>query len=293
MTLIDQIRDMIAKGETEKSLNELYNYVRENNADIIDNLVMLRSRMQRLQSQKLNGTINNEGEAIEQAKINEAILKLLPQLTPEYLAQARQHIAPTHQIGRAQEILPNHNRKRLYIIGGAAILFAFILINFINSRDNNNVQNESLGGDTNPVVEHSLPNPVIEDQLAEKQPSGKAKDVSIGVDGSIWIIDEGHDIKKWLGEGWKQVDGKGARIAISEKGEPWTCGLDNKIYEYESEKNNWKLHPGEAEDIAISPEGVVWAIGDGGLLKWDPSGEEWKNYGGAAYRITVDIEENP
>ena len=27
MTLIDQIREMIAEGETEKSLNELYNYV--------------------------------------------------------------------------------------------------------------------------------------------------------------------------------------------------------------------------------------------------------------------------
>lgn len=97
MILIDQIRDLIAAGETEKSLHELYKYVKENNANIIDNLVLLRSRMQNLQGAIQNGTIDNEDAAIERAKINEAILKLLPQLTPEYLAQAQQKVEVIQQ----------------------------------------------------------------------------------------------------------------------------------------------------------------------------------------------------
>ena len=94
MTLIDQIRDMISEGETEKSLEELYTYVKENNADIIDQLVMLRNRNRNLQRSVQMGTMDSQDASLERAKINEAILKLLPQLTPEYLAQASKKREP-------------------------------------------------------------------------------------------------------------------------------------------------------------------------------------------------------
>lgn len=149
MTLIDQIRDMIAKGETEKSLNELYNYVRENNADIIDNLVMLRSRMQRLQSQKSNGTIDNEDEVIEQAKINEAILKLLPQLTPEYLVQANKISMPTtHQTPLSEKTSPPfaRNKKMAYMLGGAlgSILLVIIILVLVIPAESQAVNEDTL-----------------------------------------------------------------------------------------------------------------------------------------------------
>ncbi|GAB4493352.1 MAG: hypothetical protein OHK0019_17140 [Saprospiraceae bacterium] len=44
--------------------------------------------MQNLQRSVSNGTMDEQDAALERAKINEAILKLLPQLTPEYLAEA-------------------------------------------------------------------------------------------------------------------------------------------------------------------------------------------------------------
>lgn len=92
MILIEQIRELIATDETEKSLAELYKYVKENNAAIIDSIVLLRGRMQNLQAAIQNCTIANDDAAIERAQINLAILKLLPQLTPEYLVQARQQV---------------------------------------------------------------------------------------------------------------------------------------------------------------------------------------------------------
>ncbi len=130
MTLIDQIREMIAEGETEKSLNELYNYVKENNADIIDNLVLLRSRMQNLEHGLQVGTMDEQGAALERAKINEAILKLLPQLTPEYLAEASHRSQEIHQatFSGKTTAAPPKNRKMIYIIGGAVLLILILII---------------------------------------------------------------------------------------------------------------------------------------------------------------------
>lgn len=159
MTLIDQIRDLIAEGETERSLKELYTYVKENNADVIDKLVMLRSRMQNMQNALLNGTIDDQDAAIERAKINEAILKLLPQLTPEYLAQAKQTIEPPvhHTVMAAQAPAAAPNRKLLYMIGGAVALI-IILILVINATSSS----ESAESD------------VVDDMIQQEAPAGES-----------------------------------------------------------------------------------------------------------------------
>jgi len=132
MTLIDQIRDLIAEGETQRSLDELYKYVKESNADVIDHLVMLRSRMQNLQRSVSNGTMDEQDASMERAKINEAILKLLPQLTPEYLAEAskrrevpRTAAAPKAEISSASAA---PNNKMIYMIGGGLLALALLIL---------------------------------------------------------------------------------------------------------------------------------------------------------------------
>lgn len=150
MTLIDQIRDLIAAGETEKSLKELYTYVKENNADVIDNLVMLQNRMQTMQRAVSLGTMDDRSAALERAKINEAILKLLPQLTPEYLSQASIRREQVYQAAPPQAA-PAPNNNRLYLIGGG-ILLVLILI-FALSRGG------SSEGETNQSGEATVAEP--------------------------------------------------------------------------------------------------------------------------------------
>jgi len=133
MTLIDQIRDMIAEGETEKSLEELYAYVKENNADIIDQLVMLRNRNRNLQRSVQMGTMDAQDAALERAKINESILKLLPQLTPEYLAQASRRLempaaVPSVRTAEPAEAAPARKSFMPYLIGGGAVLLLLVLV---------------------------------------------------------------------------------------------------------------------------------------------------------------------
>ncbi|HRI61833.1 MAG TPA: hypothetical protein PK228_18975, partial [Saprospiraceae bacterium] len=118
----------------QRSLDELYNYVKANNADVIDNLVMLRSRMQNLQRSVSNGTMDDQTAALERAKINEAILKLLPQLTPEYLAQASQRREPVRPAAPYEApAAPARDMKKMYLIGGGVLLVVVILIAIFNS----------------------------------------------------------------------------------------------------------------------------------------------------------------
>lgn len=133
MTLIDQIRELIAEGETERSLDELYKYVKENNADVIDTLVMLRNRLRGIQEEVIRGTMDNQAASLERAKVNDAILKLLPQLTPEYMAKAAAWQAPAQPMAaaakaKAPAASSGEKRKWMLIGGGAALLLIIILI---------------------------------------------------------------------------------------------------------------------------------------------------------------------
>lgn len=137
MTLIDKIRDMLADGQTKESLEELYAYVKEQNADVIDHLVMLRSRMRNLEMSEMNGTIDDQDATLERAKINEGILKLLPQLTPEYLAEAKRRPAAraASPAGSAAPVRLQ-DRKWPYVLGGAVGLLVLLMVAFGGGDDN-------------------------------------------------------------------------------------------------------------------------------------------------------------
>lgn len=126
----EKIREMIAEGETEKSLEELYHFVREADNEILDGLIMLRNRMKKLQRSYQNGVLDDESEFQERAKINEAILMYLRQLTPEYIAlnkvEPEQITVP--KTASPQASAPAGNMKLIYIGGGALVLLVVLVI---------------------------------------------------------------------------------------------------------------------------------------------------------------------
>ncbi len=129
MTLIDKIRELIAEGETEKSLEELYDYVREHHADIIDTLVLLRNRIRGIEEEVIKGTMDQQMASLERAKVNDAILKLLPQLTPEYAAQA----AKWQQGALASKPSSPQKATNWPLVGGGialAVLVVFLVFRF-------------------------------------------------------------------------------------------------------------------------------------------------------------------
>ncbi len=147
MTLIEKIREMIAEGQTEKSLDELLNYVKDNNEDVIDRLILLKSRVNNLNKSIISGTIENEEATLERAKINEAVLKLLTEITPSYLEQS--HL--TEKI-RVEKVEKAKSKTWLYVLLGAIAIGLLIVINMGEPNQPNVVT-------TNPSESVSIPEP--------------------------------------------------------------------------------------------------------------------------------------
>jgi len=115
---------------------------------------------------------------------------------------------------------------------------------------------------------------------------GKAKDIGIGADGSVWSVGTDSAISKWdqVNRVWNKVPGHAQRIAVDPKGNPWVTNNVHDIFCWEA--NNWKQIPGKAEDIGIGADGSVWVIGlNKSIHSW--TGEEWVQAQGSGTQISV------
>jgi len=64
---------------------------------------------------------------------------------------------------------------------------------------------------------------------------GLAKDISVGADGSVWVIgsdrrEGGYGIYRWDDYGWTRVRGSARQISVGPDGEPWVVNRDGEIY---------------------------------------------------------------
>lgn len=64
---------------------------------------------------------------------------------------------------------------------------------------------------------------------------GRARDIGIGADGSVWAIgtsgsNGGHGIYRWSGSNWNRVAGSGRQISVDPQGYPWVLGTGGEIY---------------------------------------------------------------
>jgi len=128
-----------------------------------------------------------------------------------------------------------------------------------------------------------------------KQLPGKASDIGVGADETVWItgaksIGGGYEILKWDGGDWKVVEGGAVRIAVDPAGMPWVINKEGIVHQRKG--SIWKELPGKATDIGVGAEGTVWIEGansTGGnneLLKWD--GSDWIAFqGGAAHEAAA------
>ena len=100
-------------------------YVKDNNEEVMDKLILLKSRMKNLNKSIVSGTIDNEEAVLERAKINESVLKILNEITPSYL----EHGSPARNIA----VFPKHaekstNKTWIYVLVGVIIVGIAIAI---------------------------------------------------------------------------------------------------------------------------------------------------------------------
>jgi hypothetical protein len=130
---------------------------------------------------------------------------------------------------------------------------------------------------------------------------GRARDIGIGANGSVWVIgstqtEGGYGIYRWTGTNWSQVDGAAVVIDVDDGGTPWIANSGGAIYRREGDR--WQIKTGKARDIGIGRQGDVWVIGwtriaggGYGIYKW--IGSRWQQVDGAAVAIDVDASGTP
>ena len=130
--------------------------------------------------------------------------------------------------------------------------------------------------------------------------SGRARDIGVGPDGSVWVIGTsstggGYSIHKWTGNKWTRVSGGAVRIAVGPSGVPWVVNSSGKIYQRTG--SSWTQRPGAAKDIGIGADGSVWVIGTNsvgggyGIYRWN--GSDWTKVSGGAVRVAVEPNGTP
>ncbi len=126
---------------------------------------------------------------------------------------------------------------------------------------------------------------------------GKAKDIGIGADGSVWIIGTdavlgGFGIYKWNGSSFTKIDGGAVRIDVGPDGNPWVVNSDGNIYRRNN--NQWQKMPGSATDISVDINGNVWITGTnaGGntIYRWTKKTNNWSAMGKAGVAVSAGGE---
>jgi hypothetical protein len=101
-------------------------------------------------------------------------------------------------------------------------------------------------------------------------------------------------IFRWVGEtnSWVEAGpGGGVGISVGADGTPWVVNSSGAIFRRQGDQ--WEQLPGLAKDIGVSFDGSVWVIGtnpvgtsnDFGIFRWN--GTKWEEAAGGGVRISV------
>lgn len=119
--------------------------------------------------------------------------------------------------------------------------------------------------------------------------SGGAVRIDVDHEGNAWVISKNNDIWKWNGSKWVQIPGKARDIGIGADGSVWGVGMEEKgngYAVYRREGNSWVAVEGDgAVRIDVGPMGHAWVVQkNGDIYVWD---DKWISVPGKASDISV------
>jgi hypothetical protein len=149
--------------------------------------------------------MDEQDAALERAKINEAILKLLPQLTPEYLAEASKRKEsfqrPQAPSQAAAPAASGPNMKMIYMIGGGVLAVILLILALSGGGDSGE---QEIAADPATELSNTQPQTNQEQNFQQAAPTG-AEDLSAewhSNDGAVAFVTED-------GTNWDERDKEG------------------------------------------------------------------------------------
>ncbi len=99
--------------------------------------------------------------------------------------------------------------------------------------------------------------------------AGKAQDLGISANGTVFRVSQTGDVQPLVGSSWGKSIGSASQIAVDPKGNPWTVGTDDSISRYVNGKQ--QAVSGQAKAIAIAANGAVYVLGAdfNRIWQWD------------------------
>jgi hypothetical protein len=181
MNIYDKIRELLEENQTDDALAELLKYVRENNRDVLDRVVLLKSRLKELNENMNKGLMTNDSASIEDLKIKDSMLKVLRELeTGMPYKTALESSRPVEAAPRPVEpprraverAAPQDKKKPLYwaLAGAGGLIVLLIIISMFSGGDDTTATDtmpEAVQSDmTGMPVDNSIPANDASNQVA-------------------------------------------------------------------------------------------------------------------------------
>jgi Tectonin domain/FG-GAP repeat len=132
------------------------------------------------------------------------------------------------------------------------------------------------------------------------QTSVSPRQISVGVDGSVWGLayngayqDSQVEYFNSATQSFEAVSGAPPLIEISvgAGADVWGVNTAGSIYQYDSATGNWNLIPGELNFVKVGGDGSVWGINIwGGTYNYDFSTDSWINIPGELATLSVGAD---
>lgn len=116
---------------------------------------------------------------------------------------------------------------------------------------------------------------------------GAANDITVGADGSVFVVGTDSRPYKLVNNNWQPVGGPGAKtIAADPHGNVISTNTNNQIWARIG--TSWRRLPGAGVDVSIGADGTGWVVGtDSRPYRWD--GKTWVVMGGSGAK-TIAVE---
>lgn len=91
---------------------------------------------------------------------------------------------------------------------------------------------------------------------------GALTQISVGVDGSVWGINNAQQIftYNYATESWTNIPGALVQIAVGSSTAVWGLNAQRQIYNWDSVYSNWINIPGSLRQIAVGSDGDAWGL---------------------------------
>lgn len=119
---------------------------------------------------------------------------------------------------------------------------------------------------------------------------GSLTQISVGADGSVWGINEFHQIYSYdlSTASWTSISGSLSQISVGSSTAVWGINENQQIYHWDSVHSKWLQIPGSLVQIAVGADGDVWGLNDqSSIYHYNAQGSYFAEVKGTLKQIAV------